>query len=253
MTDYSENIVQIAKKAGVIIMKHYSEAIEVERKDDDSPVTAADKDANDYIVDELLKLTPDIPVVAEENSAETNHEAGKAANHWLVDPLDGTKSFIKKTGEFTVNIALIQEGKPVCGVVYIPVQEKCYFTGNDGKAYRQQGEAQAEVIQCRPIPDEGAVVVASHSHRTPETDAYINGLEKVQSIVSAASSMKFCLVAEGVADLYPRYGRTMEWDTAAGHAVILAAGGVVEQVDGAPMIYGKEDLANPYFIVKGCV
>lgn len=248
---YAEKVKQIAIEAGALILQFYRGQIEVEIKDDDSPVTIADKTANDFIVIQLKALTPDIPVVSEENAESENVAASKQPLFWLVDPLDGTKSFIKKQDQFTVNIALIQDGMPCGGVVYVPAQGVCYFTLDDGKAYKQEDGKEAALIAVRSMPEAGATVVASKSHRTEETDLFIDHLPKVQEIVSSASSIKFCLVAEGVADVYPRFGRTMEWDTGAGHAVVLAAGGLVEKTDGTALDYGKDGLDNPYFIVWG--
>lgn len=245
---YADAVLDIAIHAGKLIMEYYSgnKAMHVTSKEDLSPVTAADVEANDYIVSALQALMPDIPVIAEENETQ----ATPGDNFWLVDPLDGTKSFISKSGEFTVNIGLIKSGVPVFGVIYVPAQHVSYFIASDGIPYKRDANGNTTPIATRKIPAEGMVVVASKSHRTPETDAYINTLP-VASLISAASSLKFCLVAEGKADIYPRFGRTMEWDTAAGHAIVLAAGGTVETVDGKPLGYSKPDFANPHFIVKG--
>ncbi len=248
---HADAIKQIAIEAGALILTFYRGELQIEMKDDASPVTIADKTANDYIVEKLAVLTPSIPVVSEENSEPENFVASKAERFWLVDPLDGTKSFIKKEDQFTVNIALIEAGVPVGGVVYVPAQSVCYFTGKDGKAYKQEDGKAAHIIAVRATPKVGATVVASKSHRTEETDLFIDRLPKVHEIVSSASSIKFCLVAEGVADVYPRFGRTMEWDTGAGHAVVLAAGGTVENSDETPLTYGKDGLDNPFFIVWG--
>ncbi len=248
---HADSIKAIALEAGALILKFYCGDLEIETKADDSPVTIADKTANTFIVEKLNALTPHIPVVSEENEELVNMTAGKSKCFWVVDPLDGTKSFIQKQGQFTVNIALIENNIPVGGVVYVPAQAVCYFTASNGKAYKQQDHESATEIVVRSTPKTGATVVASKSHRTEDTDLFIDRLPKVQEIISSASSIKFCLVAEGVADVYPRFGRTMEWDTGAGHAVVLAAGGVVEKSDGTPLTYGKETLDNPYFIVWG--
>lgn len=248
---HAEAVKSIAIDAGALILKYYRGELQVEIKEDDSPVTIADKKANDFIVEKLNALTPTIPVVSEENEELVNVAASKSERFWLVDPLDGTKSFIKKQDQFTVNIALIEKGMPIGGVVYVPAQGICYFTAEDGKSYKQADGETARQIAVRAIPEAGATVVASKSHRTEETDLFIDRLPKVHEIVSSASSIKFCLVAEGAADVYPRFGRTMEWDTGAGHAVVLAAGGVVEKSDGSVLNYGKDGLDNPYFIVWG--
>lgn len=250
-SQYADKILEISKEAAAIIMRYYDGKVHVEIKDDKSPVTAADIAANQYIVTKLKELAPEIAIVSEENPEQENIAAAESELFWLVDPLDGTKSFIKRTGEFTVNIALIKNGRPVSGVVYVPAQNVGYYTGSDNKAYKISAEGIKSQISTRVIPGDGAIVVASLSHRTPETDQYINSLPKVKSIVAASSSIKFCLVAEGAADTYPRFGRTMEWDTAAGHAVLLAAGGRVDNIDGSELLYGKKGLDNPYFVAQG--
>jgi 3'(2'), 5'-bisphosphate nucleotidase len=247
---YASEVYYITKKAGDIIMDYYSGKIEVLLKEDDSPVTQADLAANKYIVQELKKLTPDIPIVSEENSEDENKKAAKGGLFWIVDPLDGTKSYIKKTGEFTVNIALINKDEPVGGAIFVPAKNAGYFTAEDGNSYKQEKDGLPVQIRVRPEPEEGLVVVASKSHRTPETDEYIEKLSKVHEIVSASSSVKLCLIAEGKADVYPRFGRTMEWDIAAGHAVLQAAGGKVVNTDGSKFVYAKEDFANPFFIAS---
>lgn len=245
------SITTIALQAGDIIMRYYTtENLDVTRKDDNSPVTQADIAANTHIVEALKQLTPNIPVVAEENTEEVNFSCMGADSFWLVDPLDGTKGFIKQSGEFTVNIALIRKGRPVAGVVYVPVTHELYYAGEENKAYKQLGNQEAIPIHTRHCAEDGAVVVASLSHRTPETDHYIATL-KVKSLLPASSSLKFCLVAEGKADIYPRFGRTMEWDTAAGHAVLQAAGGSVRNLNDTDFLYGKPGFENPHFIARG--
>ena len=243
-------IADISVEAGRLIMEHYLLPHDITIKEDKSPVTAADIAANTHIVTALEKLTPQYPVVAEENTLAINDIGIGAECFWLVDPLDGTRSFIKRNGAFTVNIALIHQGAPVLGAVYVPITETLYYGSMETGAYRKIGDAPVEKISARHEDDEGAVVIASMSHLTPETEAYIHSL-KIKSWVSASSSVKFCLVAEGSADIYPRFGRTMEWDTAAGHAVLLAAGGSVTNMDGSPLAYGKDGFENPYFIAHG--
>lgn len=250
-TNYASEVLYIAKKAAQLIMGYYSNTITVSHKEDKSPVTEADFAANEFIKKQLLEITPGIPVVSEENSEAENRQAASGSVFWMVDPLDGTKSYIKQTGEFTVNIALIQNGRPQGGVVYIPVQEIGYFTAEDGKAYKQIGHNLPEEIQVRAKPKDKIVVVASKSHMNESTTQYINSLGKNITLISAASSLKFCMIAEGKADIYPRFGNTMEWDTAAGHAVMIAAGGVVECADGSTLLYRKEGFLNPFFIARG--
>jgi 3'(2'), 5'-bisphosphate nucleotidase len=248
--NYASEIYYITKKAGEIIMQFYTGKIAVMIKDDESPVTHADMEPNKFIVASLKELTPDIPVVSEENTEEENKLAAKGGKFWLVDPLDGTKSYIKQTGEFTVNIALVENGNVTGGAIYVPAQDVGYFTAEDGNAYKQEQNNLPVEIRVRPKPEAGLVVVASLSHRSPETDEYINSLDKVQEIISASSSIKLCLVAEGKADVYPRFGRTMEWDIGAGQAILQAAGGRVINVDGTPFVYGKDGFSNPYFIAS---
>lgn len=250
-------IEEIAIHAGERIMHFYAEEISVECKEDNSPVTQADLEANAIILSALQELEPAYPIVSEE-AAAIGDVAG-SRYFWLVDPLDGTKSFIHREGQFTVNIALVERcGLPVLGVVYVPATDSLY-AGADGAGARvkRNGEA-ATAISVRPEPEEGLYVVASKSHNSPQTDAFLEKL-RVAERVPASSSVKFCLVAEGEADLYPRFGRTMEWDTAAGQAVLQAAGGRVETPEGKPFTYGKtydngeEDFANGFFIAYGGV
>lgn len=257
--DFVEPLCNIAREAGRIIMGYYEGELDVQLKQDASPVTAADLAANAYIVRQLSALAPSIPIVSEEDSA--SHEAGvfnaqgadlRQGAFWLVDPLDGTKSFIKRTGEFTVNIALIERQQPVLGVIYIPVQERLYFTGADGRAWLKRGtDAAAEPVAVRRTPAAGLTVVASASHNSPATEDFIASLPKVAQRVGASSSLKLCRVAEGAADVYPRFGTTMEWDIAAGHAILNAAGGSIACEDGSAFLYAKEAFRNPNFIAWG--
>ncbi|GAB4234331.1 MAG: 3'(2'),5'-bisphosphate nucleotidase CysQ [Kiloniellaceae bacterium] len=252
----------IAERAGKVILAYYVEAedIEVREKDDASPVTEADEAAETFILGALNTLTPEIPVVAEEAMAAGEEPDVSGGRFWLVDPLDGTKEFINRNGEFTVNIALIEDGQPVAGVVHAPAMAMTWagVCGEDAEGNKAGGRAvYAETdkplmdIRAREIPDEGAVVVASRRHGSgQELDDFL-AKYKVADKVSAGSSLKFCLVASGRADLYPRFGRTMEWDTAAGHAVLLAAGGQVYALDGEPLEYGKPGFENPHFYAVG--
>ncbi|WP_340118382.1 3'(2'),5'-bisphosphate nucleotidase CysQ [Pelagibius sp. 7325] len=252
----------IAERAGKIILAYYveEEDIEVREKDDASPVTDADEAAETFILGALNTLTPDIPVVAEEAMAAGEMPVIEGNRFWLVDPLDGTKEFISRNGEFTVNIALIEDGQPAAGVVHAPALAMTWagVCGEDAEGNKTSGRAvYAETdkplmdIRAREIPAEGAVVVASRRHgQGEELDAFL-AKYKVADKVSAGSSLKFCLVATGRADLYPRFGRTMEWDTAAGHAVLLAAGGQVYTLDDEPLDYGKPGFENPHFYAVG--
>lgn len=248
-----ESIVAIARQAGECILEYYGddEAMAMERKADDSPVTQADMAANRYIVEALQQLTSTIPIVSEEGGTHEFHVPMLAEQFWLVDPLDGTKSFVRKEGEFTVNIALIEKQSPVLGVVYLPVK-RCMYVGDvlSGSALKSIDDAPLSPIRTREVPAAGMDIFQSKSHGIAETEAFLGGV-KVNRAMSAASSLKFCKVAEGSADLYPRFGTTMEWDTAAGHAVLLAAGGRMETPDGEPFLYAKPDFRNGYFIAYG--
>ena len=256
----TDELRRIALAAGAAIMDHYRTDFEVIRKDDNSPVTAADRDAEALILSGLRQAVPEIPIVSEE-AAAGGHVPEFGHRFFLVDPLDGTKEFINKNGEFTVNIALIEDRWPVAGVVYAPAKERMFFGYGPGDAYEQTvapggaaGAAEPRLIAARKPDADGLVVIASRTHRDTKTDEYLN-LYKVKEFLAAGSSLKFCLIAAGEADLYPRHGRTMEWDTAAGHAVLLSAGGSVTQLDGTPLLYGKTErgLDNPYFVARGAL
>jgi len=245
----ADELTLIAREAGELIMKHYEGELEVELKADASPVTIADQEANDHIVKRLEALTPEITIIAEE-SVRGDEPITTLKEFWLVDPLDGTKEFIHRNGDFTVNIALIRDGSPVLGVVHPPTHGTVYIASGDGKAWREGPDGAREEIQARAFRAERPTVVVSRSHRAPATDEFLSQFEDFEDI-SKGSSLKFCVLAAGEADIYPRHGRTMEWDTAAGHAVLSAAGGRVETLDGAPLRYGKEGLDNPHFIAWG--
>lgn len=243
---------RLALAAGEKIMEIYgAEDFEVRAKSDDSPVTAADEAADQLISDGLRAAFPDIALVTEEQSA-THDQA--AQSFLIVDPLDGTKEFIQRRGDFTVNIAYVQDGVPIRGVVYAPAKGRLFYTTADGRSVEESGPfgdqpGETHPIGVNPMPDNrGLMVVASKSHRDAATDDYINRYG-VRDMTSAGSSLKFCLVATGEADLYPRLGRTMEWDTAAGDAVLRGAGGeVVRFDDHTPLSYGKPAFENPFFI-----
>ena len=242
----------IAERAGKLILGYYieEEAIEIREKEDQSPVTEADEAAEALILEALEKLTPQYPIVSEEAFAAGHIPDVTGTPFWLVDPLDGTKEFISRNGEFTVNIALIDKGLPVAGVVHAPALAMTW-TGGAGSANFSETDHPTMAIAAREVPDAGAVIVASRRHGSgPELDRFLKG-RKIQDQVSAGSSIKFCLVANGKADIYPRFGRTMEWDTAAGHAVLLAAGGRVCDLEGRPLGYGKPGFENPHFIAYG--
>lgn len=253
-----EAMVSAALAAGRAIHDIYLRGFEVTSKADATPVTDADLAAEAIIIEHLQRAAPGVPIVAEEQVA-----AGRApvvgSEFFLVDPLDGTKEFVERRGDFTVNIALARAGAPVLGVVYAPANSQL-FAGNvpAQRAFRSEQSVTATVpaprlpIHVRPAPQAGLTVVASRSHSTPETDTYL-ARYTVTERVAVGSSLKFCLVAAGTADLYPRLGPTMEWDTAAGHAVLSAAGGGVWAPGGVPLAYGKPGFRNPSFIASGSV
>ena len=241
----------LAIEAGVAIMRIYAQDFEPEYKDDYSPVTEADTAAEDIIIAGLQEIAPDTPIVAEEAFSAGHSPDISGGRFWLVDPLDGTREFVDRNDEFTVNIALIEDGKPVCGVVHAPALGTTYSgIVGDGAHIRRDGAA-SQKISVRPVPEEGVTVVASRRHGDPKKIAELLEGRSVQETRNAGSSLKFCLVAAGDADLYPRFGRTMEWDTAAGQAVLEAAGGRVTRLDGAPFRYAKDGYENPNFIAWG--
>lgn len=237
----------LCREGGHAIMEVYATDFEARAKSDASPVTEADLAADRIIVAGLQCAFPDIPIVTEER-IESHDAAAVGSRFFLVDPLDGTKEFVKRGGDFTVNIALIEKGVPVRGVVFAPALDRLFWTDDTGDAWMQEGDADARSIRVA-APDNAALnVVASKSHRDTATDDYINRYT-VADFKSAGSSLKLCLLAAGEADLYPRLGRTMEWDTAAGHAVLRAAGGHVDAWPGGlSLAYGKPNFENPHFI-----
>lgn len=248
--DMVDRVRDIALRAGKEILVVYATDFDVEAKGDASPVTEADRRAETLILDAIRREVSDAwPIVAEEEVAAGKMPNVDGAPFWLVDPLDGTKEFIKRRGDFTVNIALIENGRPKLGVVHAPAKGTTYW-GSPLGAFMSTGDGPAVPIRCRPTPEKGLVAVASKSHRNPELEEFLAKLDLAESI-AAGSSIKFCLVAAGLADLYPRTGRTMEWDTAAGHAVVLAAGGTVTDFSGRELTYGKPGFDNPHFIVRG--
>ena len=250
-TEILPEIRRLAEAAGRETLRIYEGEADVSLKQDGSPVTAADAAAEAVILPALRALTPDIPVVSEEEAAAGLAPETVGRRFWLVDPLDGTKEFIKRNGEFTVNIALIEDGVPVLGVVHVPVTGETYAAAGPGSATLSVAGAEPKKIAIRQRPAAGATIVASRSHGDESALEAFLGDTVVAERRPAGSSVKFCLVARGDADLYPRLGPTMEWDTAAGHAVLLGAGGTVSTLDGAPLSYGKPQYRNPHFVAKG--
>ncbi len=228
-------------------MGYFGGELSARKKDDHSPVTDADIAANSHIINALSVITPQIPIIAEEDETIS---ATQHARFWLVDPLDGTRSFVRGEKEFTVNIGLIENGQPVLGVIYAPPQDLLYYGGRNLGAWREKEKGKPEAIAVRKPAADGLVVVRSRSHPSKATEEYLKTLI-IKEMLPSSSSMKICMVAEGSADIYPRLGRTMEWDTAAGHAILSEAGGRIETVDGTPLTYGKSSYENPHFIAYG--
>lgn len=257
MTNIDINkIIDIARRAGDEIMVIYAQDFSVEIKGDNSPLTLADQKANGIIVTALKKLYPEIPIISEETKVMAYEERKNWNEYWLVDPLDGTKEFIKKNGEFTVNIALMSDGEPVAGVVFAPAKKQMWYgMKGEGSFKINEDGSKTSLPKGTDWRDLQKVnVVGSRSHMSEETLQFVEDLKKQGKeveFVSSGSSLKFCLVAEGIADVYPRFGPTMEWDTAAGHAVVAIAGGkVLNWETKQPLQYNKENLLNPFFIVE---
>lgn len=251
VTALFEPVVALAREAGGVILTVYDSDFAVEHKDDDSPLTAADLASHRAIVAGLRALTPQLPILSEESEAPDFATRAQWRRYWLVDPLDGTKEFVKRNGEFTVNIALIEAHRPVFGVVHAPVLNLTYAGADGIGAFRQRGENAREAIRVRRLPRGQVMVVGSRSHGTEALDAYLQRLG-AHTLTSMGSSLKFCLVADGTADLYPRFGPTSEWDTAAAQAIVEAAGGQVTDLALKPLRYNtRESLLNPHFLVFG--
>jgi len=248
-----EPTLRIARDAGQKILEIYRSDFDIEVKADQSPLTAADRAAHQCICKGLARLTPDIPVWSEESAAVPYAQRVSWDEFWLVDPLDGTREFIKRNGEFTVNIALVQNHEPVLGVVHVPAMDKDYYGCRGKGAFVTTPGTEAQMISVEKTARTPVRVVGSRSHRGNSLEAYLADLDEHQ-MVPMGSSLKLCLVAEGEADVYPRLGPTSEWDTAAAQAVVECAGGRVVDLDGAPIRYNtKEEVLNPYFIVFGDV
>lgn len=241
----------IALDAGKAIMDVYNSNFQVGEKADQSPVTEADRRAEALIMERIkAQISERFPIIGEEAFAEGRAPA-IAPNEpfWLVDPLDGTKEFVSRNGEFTVNIALIDAGRPVLGVVHAPAVKQTYL-GSPHGAFADVNGSGPQPIRCRLWPTDGLTALVSRNHGSPETEQYL-GKFSIKDRIGSGSSLKFCTVARGLADIYPRLGRTMEWDTAAGHAVLRAAGGIVTDLDGSELRYGKPGFENPHFVAKG--
>ena len=248
-----EAVIALAREAGTAVMDVYgADRIVVRGKADASPGTEADDRAEGIILAGLARIDPHTPVVSEEAAAAGHgpDASALAGRFWLVDPLDGTKEFIQRNGEFTVNIALVEQGRPVLGVVFAPALDRLYAGVAGRGAFCEHAGARRD-IRCRRPPAAGLTVVASRSHGDDAALRTFLAGRPVASISHSGSSLKLCLVAAGEADLYPRLGRTMEWDIAAGHAVLAAAGGTVEGIDGSALRYGKPGFESPHFVASG--
>jgi 3'(2'), 5'-bisphosphate nucleotidase len=244
-----EDVQKIAQEAGDAIMQIYSKDFNIEYKDDKSPLTEADLKSNEIICTKLRELYPEIPIMSEENKQTEYGERQNWDYYWCIDPIDGTKEFIKKNGEFTVNIALIEKDTPVAGIVYAPVLDEMYSAKKGAGAYLN---GQKLPLTANEKKDELLRVVASKSHLSEETQQFIDALDtKNIEQVSRGSSLKLCMVASGEADIYPRLAPTMEWDTAAADAIVREAGKMTYQFENdEPVVYNKKDLLNPWFVVK---
>jgi 3'(2'), 5'-bisphosphate nucleotidase len=245
-----EEICRLAAQAGERIMRVYEGEVSVTLKKDASPLTEADRVSHEFLVEHLTALLPGLPVVSEESHEATATRPVTETRYWLIDPLDGTKEFIKRTGEFTVNVALIEAGRPCLGVVHAPALNLTYYAACGLGAWRRQEGQPPRPIQTRRAPDSSLAVVASKDHAGPLVAALLARISQ-PTLQSMGSSLKFCLVAEGKADLYLRDLPTMEWDTAAAQCVVEVAGGSVCSLDGKPLGYGKSGLKNPAIMTAG--
>lgn len=248
------NVIDLAHHAGDAILEIYEGGFSVAAKEDGSPLTLADQRSHNFIVGALQDVTPDIPILSEESAAVAHEERSKWERFWLVDPLDGTREFVKRNGEFTVNIALIEGRSPVLGVVYTPVKRICHYGVRGGGAYRLDRNGKPVAIRVRDYAGGRATVVASRSHARGSLQQFLGRLEAAEGaydVASMGSALKICIIAEGQGDIYPRLGPTSEWDTAAGQCVLECAGGKLVNRDGAPFLYNKELLLNPWFLAVG--
>lgn len=242
-------IIKVADEASTRVLHIYQSDFKVSYKEDESPITAADVASHETIIKGLRNISRDIPILSEEGAQSPWEERKHWRRFWLVDPIDGTKEFTQRTGEFTVNIALIEDGEPVMGVVTAPALKEAFWGIKGEGAHKRDRSGRVHRIHVAEPPATKRVV-ASKNHMNDETRDFIKALGPHKT-VQAGSSLKFCLIAEGHADLYPRMGLTSEWDTAAAHAVLVAAGGDVRKLDGEPLRYGKENVLNPHFIAAG--
>ena len=246
-----QSCIEISVAAGQKIIEIYNGEFEVQSKEDNTPLTTADLAAHNHILQSLTKLTPDIPVLSEEAADIPFSVREKWQTYWLVDPLDGTREFIKHNGEFSVNIALIHEHKSILGVIHAPVTGDTYHAYKDNGAYKIDADNHSKKITCRNADINNLIIAGSRSHRSDQLKEFLCKLNNPH-VICMGSSLKSCLVAEGLADLYPRLGHTSEWDTAAAHCIVVEAGGQITKTDMQPLLYNtKESLLNPEFFVFG--
>ena len=248
---FLDAVIEISKVAGKKILEVYETDFDVEHKEDKTPLTKADMAAHNVIVESLEKLTPDIPILSEEEAKIPFAKRASWETYWLVDPLDGTREFIKRNGEFTVNIALIHQHESILGVIYVPVSGVCYYASRGHGAYKQLPNCPPNSIQVSSKISNPVNIAGSRSHRGDSLNRFLENVGDYE-IISMGSSLKSCLVAEGKADIYPRLGPTSEWDTAAAQCIVEEAGGHLTTLDMQPMRYNtKESLLNPHFLVFG--
>ena len=251
LKSFIEPGVALARQAGDAILEVYATDFDVQAKDDDSPLTQADLASHRIISSGLENLTPELPIISEESGLPPFEERRQWKTYWLIDPLDGTKEFVNKNDEFTVNIALIDAGRPLLGIVHVPVLAKTYLGCEGHGAELRQGDGEPQSLRVAIESHNPVRVVGSRSHRGSSLDAFLEHLNDYE-MHPMGSSLKFCRVAEGAADVYPRLGPTSEWDTAAAQAVVEQAGGMVLELDGRPLAYNqKADILNPHFLVVG--
>ena len=243
-------LISIAEHAAREILEIYETDFSVEDKEDNSPLTAADMASHRAIIAGLSKLTPDIPVLSEESAIIPYATRQKWDRYWLIDPLDGTREFVKRNGEFTVNIALIENHQATVGLVYVPATHLCYFASKGQGAYKQKAGQAAARIKTKTTSADSFTIAGSRSHGSEQQQNFIAALGNKVEVIAIGSSLKLCLVAEGKVDIYPRFGRTSEWDTAAAHAIVTEAGGIVTDTEFKPLQYNrKESILNPHFLV----
>ena len=253
--EYIKKLIKISKNAGDAIMDIYESEFDVNFKSDQSPLTKADILSNKIICESLKKITPDVPILSEESSDIPYHERSKWNQYWLIDPLDGTKEFIKKNGEFTTNIALIYENRPIFGMIHVPASNEIFWGSKEAGAYHLSGDSLSnkKKISVSKEKKDNLRIVSSRSHPSGGLKILLDKLEKFK-LVSVGSSLKFCLIAKGEADCYPRLGPTCEWDTAAGEIIAESAGANVVNLENKTMKYNrKEDFLNPHFLVSNSI